>query len=218
MKKLVTLLFLIPLTLLAQQNAPEWHLGISIKPEVSAMTIHDKDESSKAEYGFTGGLTLGYNIAPSLTFETGIYYGIKNISHSQGGLIFGSDIDPQAGVLGTSELIREVQLNDIEIPIQAKYFFFKQLYFRSGLGINLLSERSFENRINHSDGTTTTIVSDPESYLNYSATIGIGYMQPIGEKMNFNIEPFIKYYFRDNIIPITHLYNIGLNAALTLKL
>ncbi len=218
MKKLVTLLFLIPFTLLSQQNAAEWHLGISVKPEISAMTIHINGESSKAEYGFSSGLTLGYNISSSITFETGIYYGIKNINHSKGGLTFESDIDPEFGVIGTSELTRKIQLQDIEIPIQAKYFLFKQLYFRSGLGLNFLSERSYVNTIHHSDGTTTTIESDPESYLNYSATLGIGYMQPIGEKINFNIEPFIKYYFRDNIIPITHLYNIGLNAALTLKL
>lgn len=218
MNRIITILFLLPFTLCAQQNAPEWHIGISAKPEVSAMTIQFPDESSDAEYGFNGGLTLGYNMGERLTWETGVYYGVKNINHTQGGLTFGSDIDPESEIIGTSELTTKVQLSDFEIPVQMKYFFYKQFYLRTGLGINFLNERTRESTVNHSDGKITVLESKASAYVDYSATLGVGYMQPIGEKFNFNIEPFIKYYFRDKIIPITHLYNIGLNTSLTMKL
>ncbi|MFT5823705.1 MAG: hypothetical protein ACI8ZM_004967 [Crocinitomix sp.] len=218
MKKLIVLLFLAPISLVAQQNTAEWHLGISTRLEVSAMNIHNINESSEAQYGFTSGLTIGYNLSPRLTLLTGISYGIKNISHTQGGLTFGSDIDPTYGFTGSSDLITEIQLGDIEIPLQMKYFLFKQFYVRTGLGINFLNERSVQRTLMYTDGTNTTLTSNPDSYLNSSATLGFGYMQPIGEKFNFNIEPFIKYYFRENTIPVTHLYNIGVNASLTLKL
>ncbi|NOQ73687.1 MAG: outer membrane beta-barrel protein [Crocinitomix sp.] len=219
MKNIIALLFLFPLSLVAQQNGGEWHLGISGGPEVSAMTIQNVDESSTAKYGFTSGLTIAYNINPKLTWQSGISFGIKNINHTQSGLTFGSDIDPTTGFTGSSVLTRKIQLSDVEIPVQMKYFFFKQFYARTGVGINFLNEKSVEGKINHSDGTISELlIKSLDSYINYSATLGFGYMQPIGDKLNFNIEPFIKYYLRDNIIPITHLYNIGLNASLTLKL
>jgi hypothetical protein len=218
MKRLLIFAFIIPLSLVAQQNAPEYHIGISVKPEVSVMTIQDQDESSEAQYGFTGGLTFGYNLNAHVTFESGLYYGTKNISHTQGGLVFGSDIDPTSGVTGNSTAFSKIQITDIEIPIQMKYLFYKRFYLRTGMGLNFLSEQSVDRTIEHSDGTITTLDSEPRSYVDYSATIGVGYLQPIGEKFNFNIEPYIKYYFRDNIIPITHLYNIGINASFTMKL
>ena len=218
MKLVVSLLFLIPTSLFAQQNGGEWHFGISGGPETSAITIQNEFESTVAEYGFFGGLSIGFNLATSFTWQTGIYYGVKNINYTQGGLIFDADIDPEAGVTGNSERHTNMTLTEIEIPLQIKYFFYKSFYARTGLGLNFLNERAVENRVDHSDGTTTALASDPRSSVNTSAIIGMGYMQPIGEKFNFNIEPYIKYYFRDNIIPTTHLYNIGLKATFTVKL
>tara|TARA_B110000037_G_scaffold213293_1_gene267578 strand:- start:22690 stop:23103 length:414 start_codon:yes stop_codon:yes gene_type:complete len=136
MKNIIALLFLIPFLAVAQQNAPEYHIGISVKPEDSAMTIQDQDESIAAQYGFTTGLTFGFNMNSLLTWETGVYYGLKNINHSQAGLVFGSDIYPKTGVTGTSTAISNIQITDIEIPIQMKYLFYKRFYLRTGMGLN----------------------------------------------------------------------------------
>lgn len=218
MKSLIILLFLAPLTLIAQQSAGEWHLGLSGSFEASAMTISDEDESSIPQYGFSSGLIIGYTMDSHITWFSGITYGIKNISHTQGGYTFGSDLDPTTGFTGTSEIRHNIQLSDIEFPIQMKYFFFNQFYMRAGLGINFLNERTVDKTIHYTDGLIEPLLSNPRSYMNYSTTLGFGYTQPIGEKLNFNFDPFIKYYFIENIIPMTHLYNIGVNASLTLKL
>lgn len=197
---------------------PTLEYGFSISPEVNYLMTHRSGEQSEASPGLSSSLFVHRDIGNRLAIETGLGFGIKQINHLQTGLIFGSDIDPQQGILSYSSLETNATLNEIQLPVSG-VLTLAQSHF--SLVFGLTGHYQWTNnakRIIHhgSGGENTQLNSTFNPLLNFSTAIGFRYTQPISQKIGLIVEPKFTFYFREYIVPLTRLCCGGLKLGLIL--
>ena len=221
-KKVLVILFIFISTGLFGQETPSkstFGYGFSISPEVNNLFVFRNGEHSSPAFGFTSLVFIRKNLGSKVKFETGIGYGLRQFNHLHTGLVFGTDIDPQQGIISYSELKTQATLNEIQVPIFGVFQIKESNFaFTFGLAGHYQWVNKAERTIIYGNGDENTQLNTIfNPHLNFSTAIGCRYTQPISEKIGLIVEPKFTFYFREYIVPLTQLYSGGLKLGLILE-
>jgi hypothetical protein len=222
--------------------------GVNISPDYCYRTLQNNDGSSTsskiielrnknegAKFGYTAGLNICYNISKHLGIEFGLQYSSKGYvnSNKNSDLVFGDQIAPRNGivysntgviVLTTSKLT--YNHNYFDLPIRAILSFgHKRFQFITSLGVttNILLTATQTNISENTNGSKQRNTNDQRfnfKILNISPLISAGIDYRLNNKINFRIEPTLRYGILKIIdTPVTaYLWTTGVNMTCYYKL
>lgn len=217
-------LMLLPLALLAQEEQipSKWRVGLSVTPEVNRLILEQQsyatlETNPKLTFGFSSALSLGYEINDHFTISTGLGYSRKTYAYEFTGIVFGSDIDPQLGIVSESRIEYEVPVNEFQIPLTLQIRpGVDGLYFTGGMEASYQSTSGIEGTTYYRDGTSSNGILSADPMLNFAAVAGIGYGFPISDRLDFALEPVFKYYYKTLLFRApTPAYSVGLKATIS---
>jgi len=197
-------------------SAHKINVGLSITPEFNNLTLNNPigQETMKSEIGFSAGINLEFHIAKNASIRTGFGYGKKNYNHTQNGLIFGTDIDPLAGVISESKIESKISFSEMQIPLLFQYELKENKFFiAGGIEITYPFSNNSERTIYYGNGNTEKITNSKTNSLNFAPVLSIGYKLPVSKKSSVSVEPMFKYYLKEYVIIASHLYNYGLKVT-----
>lgn len=233
MKKLLILFLSLPLFSQAQ-DAPKskWSIGANFSTDINYRKLENttddpfydeiKEESNTREknrMGYTGGVTLGYNITSKLSLSSGVQFSQKGY-HSKPIYLTYRSISGQTKNR-TASYIRTYDY--IDVPLHLRYAFGnRKLQFIAGAGLNLnilldsreermIKEENFYQKLN------TTKVNTP---INLSPMVSVGVNYQLTPKINIMAEPTLRHQIlKNNEYRLTeYLFNYGLNVSAFYKL
>ena len=241
MKKLLTLLTIIPLTLFGQDTetttTKKYSIGLTFSPDICYRTLKpnaasqsiadDRNGYEIPKIGYTTGLNLAMNINKRITFETGLLFSDKGEQTKQYSLVWLTPsglIDPSMPV-SNSFIYHYLYL---DIPIKVNYYLLTgraKLFLTAGISPNIFLTQKTVSHLEYSDGHTTTSTSWGSgntgfTSINLTFIAGLGFEYNISKKMYLKIEPIYRRSITSIVdAPIKgYLYSTGLNIGLFYKL
>ena len=233
MKKLLVTILSIPLFLQAQDTPKSrWSVAANFSTDINYRKLENttddpfydeiKEESNTREknrMGYTGGVTLGYNITSKLSLSSGVQFSQKGY-HSKPIYLTYRSISGQTKNR-TASYIRTYDY--IDVPLHLRYAFGnRKLQFIAGAGLNLnilldsreermIKEENFYQKLN------TTKVYTP---INLSPMVSVGVSYQLTPKINIMAEPTFRHQIlKNNEYRLTeYLFNYGLNVSAFYKL
>jgi hypothetical protein len=233
MKKLLVTILSIPLFLQAQDTPKSrWSVAANFSTDINYRKLENttddpfydeiKEESNTREknrMGYTGGVTLGYNITSKLSLSSGVQFSQKGY-HSKPIYLTYRSISGQTKNR-TASYIRTYDY--IDVPLHLRYAFGnRKLQFIAGAGLNLnilldsreermIKEENFYQKLN------TTKVNTP---INLSPMVSVGVNYQLTPKINIMAEPTLRHQIlKNNEYRLTeYLFNYGLNISAFYKL
>jgi hypothetical protein len=192
---------------------PKILVGLSITPEFNNLFVGNPvgRETVKPAIGFSAGLTLEFHVAKKASIRTQV--------HTQNGLVFISDINPQTGVITESSIKSNMSFSEIQIPLLFQYELKENRFFIAG-GIEFIYpfSNNSERIIYYGNGNTEKLLNSTSNNLTIAPVLSIGYKLPVSDKLSISIEPMFKYYVKEYVITASHLYNYGLRVTLNVGL
>lgn len=219
MKHFLITVLLLPIILYSQENSTnsKVKLGFYALPEMNDLISNNalgNQLESKPKLGFSIGVNTEFALGKKVTLRTGLGYGFKNYSTIQSGLIFGDDIDPQIGYLSSSKMKQHVTFSELQVPINFLFKLSKHFFIATGVDVNIAIAGKSERQIIKDNGEKYWL-SDKKfgPLVNFSPMLSVGYDFALSENTNLMIEPILKLYLREYIIPTTSLYNYGIRIT-----
>ena len=240
MKKLLTLLTIIPLTIFCQDTettTKKYSIGLTfspdycyrtLKPDASSKWIADDRNSHEIpKIGYTAGLNLAVNINKRFTFETGLLFSDKGEQTKQYSVVWvdvNGQVDPTMPVANTF-IYHYLYL---DIPIKVNYYILTgraKLFLTAGISPNIFLTQKTVSLLEYSDGHTTINTSSGSGYTGF-AIINLTFIAGLGFEYNFTKKVYLKIepIYRRSITSIVnapikgYLYSSGLNIGLFYKL
>ncbi len=217
MKKLIYILFLLPIFSIAQDSTSKFSVGISFSndwcnrfssadDDVKEMK-NEFDSLEAGKYGFTTGLFAGYAFHPSMNFQTGIYFANR-----------GYRID----TLSESSMTNlKFQYRYIEVPLRFSYVFNSSSKLRPVLSIGCYGGYLIQQKTKYRQIGITGFdhFSDKEklSSINLGVTASFGFQKLIQEKFTFQLDVIC----RQSLTPLSdtpfkrYLNSVGINLSLS---
>ncbi len=212
MKNLLLSLLLIPFLSFSQEDNSKFSLGFLISPELNGLITKNPvgKETVKEKMGFSLGLNLEFRFTKTIALRSGLGYGLARYSHFHEGLIFGTDINPQSGFISESKLESKISYSEVQLPVLLQVKFNPHFFTAVGFELNGAFADNSKRIIHLGNGTNTTLANKDGVMMNYALMISFGFIVP---NTQLSIEPMLKYYFKEHIIPEAKHYTLGLKMT-----
>lgn len=212
------LFFPFSLTVMAQEETdPILSVGFSLIPEVTwlnnATTLVGELEYEDGKPGYSAQINVGYAFNEFLTFQSGVGFGKRYYDYKVTGLIFGSDIDPNLGIVSESRFEAQVSISEIQVPLMLRISPKENWFLSAGLELAFQNENNSNSNYFHGDGTVVK-ASPVDPKLNFAPVLGFGYQAPLSDHLSLSVQPQIKYYLRDFVLTNSNLISVGLRTSL----
>ena len=239
MRRLLTLLIIIPLTTFCQNtdttNTREISIGLTYSPDYCYRTLrHDawradntkaRDNCEFSKFGYTTGINFTLKINKRITLEIGLLYSDMGYKTKYESFIFDTtwtQLFPETQAI-TNITYQYIYFN---IPIKAQYYILTRkakLFLTAGLSPNIFLVQKTTLIFEYSDGHTETNTSTGSSELttiNLTAIAGFGFSYDLTSKLFLKIEPIYRQSLTSIInAPIKeYLYSVGLNTGFYYRL
>jgi hypothetical protein len=177
-----------------------------------ARNIEDSIEIPK--FGYTAGISFGYEFTRRLSAEAGIQYSNKGYRTIpiETEILF----DPDYGTLARNT----ISFIYLDFPLKVNYTFFDKrvkLITSLGVTVNVLLKSTFRSVPEDKGIEEFYYVSDyPYNKINISPEIGIGIKYKINDRMNLILQPAFRYGILgldDKSYKTTHLWSAGLSMG-----
>jgi opacity protein-like surface antigen len=183
-------------------------------PNVRYTIMHYRDSIERAKFGFTAGISIGYDINQNISLESGIFYSDKGYQTMELGPFNGSNIS-----IGGVKLIYSYNYIDIPLMVDATFINYKKFSIGINVGIVLdmfLNAYSTSVLDNNSNTTTTSKDNNDYNKINISIMAGFNFNYKINSKFSIKLEPTYRYgMIRIIDAPITaYLWNAGVNIGI----
>ena len=240
MKQLVVILLFLPLTLLSQSSDipvnKKFFIGLNFSPDYSYRHLtKNEDDFTDGEwkyvkniqdsifipkYGYTAGISFGYQINKKVNIETGIVYSNKGYKTISTETVYDFYRPPEKA----QSILSYTYLG---IPLKANFIFFDdriQLIMGVGATLDILLRKS----VKVTPDNPTDRFPIQKKYIEYdynkinvSPIVSIGVKYDITSRMSLRAEPTFRYSILkldDKSYVETHLWNAGLNIGFYLAL
>jgi hypothetical protein len=138
----------------------------------------------------------------------------KRYNHTRYGLIFGTDISQQNGVITESKIETKMSFSEFQIPLILQHDFRDHNFFIAyGMEFIYTLANNTNRIIYYGNGDTEQFSKSEKRGFNLSPFFSLGYNIPITINWNISIEPMFKYYLKEYIIFKSHLFNYGLRTT-----
>ena len=207
------------LTVFAQSTLSDRKIqfGFSLSPEFNDLKVSNLvgQESVAPKMGVSAGLNVSFHISNKFSLRTGLGYGFKHYSHTQTGLIFGTDLNPITGVNTTTTVESNVSFSEFQIPLVFQYELKEnKIIIAGGMEITKPFANQSERTVYYGNGTTDMLANPTENGLNFAPVLSLGYLLPVTDQLSISIEPMFKYYLKTYIIAGSNLFNYGLRTTI----
>ncbi len=209
-----TLLILALIFSLGTARAQGFKMGIHASPELNTLIMRSGGQSSNARVnpriGISTGLMAQIRMSDKISLRSGVNYAYKQFVHFPELMVIFEDQLSSSFVVVLQSI---VTYNEIGVPLLLiVHEEGSQLSFIGGASVNFQWGATTKRSFSQGD----ILINQPvEQTVNLSPIIGMGYIFPIAEKMEFVLEPYAKLYLSEFILPQTKLMNIGLRFAVT---
>ena len=199
----------------AETGTTRWNAGLFVLPEINALAVQSMAGTQTVDpgFGFSAGLALEFEVSDQLSLRSGLGYGLKKYNHLHEGLIFNSDIDPQQGVVSESRLESEIAFSEIQLPFLIQYRPVPRFFVAGGVEFNAPFADRSHRIIYYGNGDVEELNNENIPVINYGPLISFGYRQPFGDHSSLLIEPMVKYYINEYLVPQSRLSNYGLRLT-----
>ncbi len=240
MKKLLLLLAISPLFTNAQDNAKKIgkniSIGLSFSPNYNYRALFNKHDDQfigsyivtrngweKGKLGYSTGANVNFTLSKRFELQTGLFYSDKGYKIERA-------IDtPTSTRSGIKYLTSTNHMNYLDVPLKLNYISGEgRLKFIAGVGLsaNFLLNQSAKTTYSYADGreeTTKKSSSIDYNKFNISALASVGVQYKLKDNLFLMAEPTFQYgVFKVSNEPVTgiaeHLWNVGLNVGVHLKL
>lgn len=140
---------------------------------------------------------------------------MKAYRHVYENQIFPSDINPQGGIISKSYTESNTKWSELHIPLVFQYTISKRFFVSLGLELTTFFADKSSRIIHYGNGTTYQLGNQSGMTMNYAPTFSIGYLVPLTDNSSLSIEPLVKVYLKEYIIPLSGLYTYGLKVTYT---
>ena len=215
MKKLLFILLSLPLFSQAQDSPKsKWSIGANFSTDINYRKLENTtddpfydelmEESNTREknrMGYTGGVTLSYNINPRISLSSGVQFSQKGY-HSKPIYLSFRSIGSNGTLETRNRTASYIRTYDyLDIPLHLRYAFGnRKLQFIAGAGLNLnilidsreermIKEENFYQKLN------TTKVTTP---INLSPMVSVGVNYQLTPKINIMAEPTFRHQMLKN--------------------
>jgi len=208
----------------------KWKIGINFSPDYSyrkldstgnayvgflpnSTQMHYMDSIDIPKMGFTAGISVGYDVSPLISVESGVYYSDKGYQTQW--YIPYSDVQSQS--VSTRFIYSYYYIDipfivDVVLLNKSKF----KAYIKAGFVFDFF-EKAVTTSIEQDNNNTTSWSNDYSRYntLNISALGGIGIEYKCCNRISLKLEPSLKYgLYRIVETPITaYLWNAGVNVG-----
>lgn len=236
---LICAILLLSISVFGQEKAviknKHFYIGINFSPDycyrllnknndsmpnerwIKAKNLLDSIELSK--FGYTAGISFGYQIRHWLSIETGIEYSNKGYKTVPILTIFDFNRDP--------EIAKNIyNYSYLDIPLKANFIFLKKkIQIFTGLGIvaNILLKTKVKT-IPEKPSSIFPVQTHVDYYaydkINISPTFSVGLQYNIIDKLFVRLEPIFRFgllNFDSKSYKATHLWNAGVNINLNFR-
>lgn len=208
----------------------KWKIGFNFSPDYcyrkldstgnayfgylpNSIQMHYMDSIQKPKYGFTAGISVGYDVSPHVGIESGVFYSDKG--YQTGWII--PYTDPLVDYV-PARLIYSFYYIDIPFKVDVTLLNKKKFkaYVNAGFVFDFF-EKAVVTSIYNDGANTTTSSNDYSKYnsLNISVLGGIGVEYKCSDRISLKLEPSFRYgLYRIIETPITaYLWNAGVNIG-----
>lgn len=209
MKRLLISILLLQVAAALCAQSGSWSFGATVQTGISFPTFqHDKDPGYEKQVNsqllpqFAPGASLDvtWHSAPRVALQSGIGYWQSGQGYKEQDLIIVTPDFPEGTYKGTFDAM--VRYHDVSIPVYIKIFPVggnNRFYLIAGFaGLYRFSRKQIVE-FHYVDSTTETskeeMKEDYRSFtdINLRSDLGFGYAFPLGEKMQWFLEPLFGY-------------------------
>jgi hypothetical protein len=212
--RFLTLIFILIQTLAFSQTESKKSIGFYIQPHLTGVFTHKNmpvgEDSVSKKLGVAVGFNFNRKLSEKVVFRTGIGYGFINSVSNQTGLILGSDIDPQLGVISESRLESKIQFHEVNIPISFQFKIFKSFHITFGLELSKAFADNSSRKIHGGNGVVENLEVNNVLLFNGAPLLSVLYQIPLKNNAFVSIEPYCKLYARPYLFNDVGMYNFGL--------
>lgn len=164
--------------------------------------------------GFDVGGIGRYSITQSIFMELAPGYSRKTFGSEVHGIVFGSDIDPNLGIVSTSIIILSISMDELHVPLYVRWQFLNQRVsiFSGGEYHFMFSTKSVQST-QLGNGQTTQLETMLPKSNNASIPIGIGVNFPLKNAMNLGMDFKANYYYIPMKYPLISMNFIFLHFS-----
>ncbi len=219
MRKLICILFLLPIFSIAQDTTSKFSLGLSFSNDWCSRFTSTSDELKvmktefdsleNGKYGCTAGLFAGYAFHSNMNLQTGIYFANR-----------GYNID----TLSSANLTNlKFQFRYIEIPLRFSYVFNSRYRLRPVVSFGCYGGYLIQQKTNYHQIGIAGIdhFEDDEnlSSINFGILASVGFQKMIQEKFTFQVDILCRQSFTSisNTPFKRYLNSAGINLSLSRK-
>ncbi len=221
-----TLLFLVPITFsgFAQEETPGFfRIGIKASPDITFRTLYSdnpqvdyvkdmRDDTELPRFGYTTGLSFGFQLGPHIELETGAFYSARGYKMEKLSITTTENPEPVESV----QLFYSYQYLDIPLTVNAFFFNGKklQLVASASFTTNMLlhGQESFRRTTDGNQQTTHLPQQANYKPFAFSAEAGVGICWEMSDRLQLRAMPTFRYGLtKMNDNPITaRLWSGGL--------
>jgi|ERR1035437_598426 opacity protein-like surface antigen len=208
----------------------KWKIGINFSPDycfrkldstginsfngAPILTIKNfRDSIEIPKFGYTAGISIGYDVSSLISIETGVFYSDKGYQTKWMGPFGNAGPESFSARLTYSFYYIDIPFKVDVVLLNKRKF---KAYINAGFVFNLF-EKAENTSIESGNSNTTTSSNDMSKYnsLNISVLGGIGLEYKCSDKVSLKLEPSFRYgLYRIIEEPITaYLWNAGVNVG-----
>lgn len=203
---------------ISAKDAGRWALSMAFSPDVNSV-----NNMGKGELGHSMGLGMSFNIKPSFSLSTGIYYSKKQYSADK--TSYNVTEKPFATWASYSNKI-DADCRVIDIPLNLNFRISKKsnnkLYASAGMSSYIMLSEKYEFVYNPSPayptGRREYTVRDENKHILNVVNLGVALEKPISEQVSLVIQPYAKLPLTGIGKGRTDLKSVGIGFGLNYSL
>jgi len=215
--RILTLFFLFNQFIIFGQTESKNAFELYFQPDLTGVFARKYPTGGKDIVNKKPGVSVGFSynrkMSEKVFFRIGIGYGFKNCFSKQTGFIFGSDIDPQQGVISESRIESKIQFQEIQLPVSFQFKILNNFYFNVGLELSKAFADNSTRTLIYGNGDMEKLSSTNVLLFNGAPTLSVSYKIPLKNQTFLNIEPYYKLYARPYLFNDVGMYNFGLRLG-----